>query len=167
MAFRARIDANPETLIEFEFAWERRYLEGMRLLEEKETRTDGVYLLGYVAEMILKVAYFRFTGAASEDFLDALLTASAFKTAVKNLGVDAEFYHSPRFWMEILISTRIQHKRPLPTQLQNNLRAFAEILYDNWKVDMRYHSLPIGEAECQEVKVAVEWLYNRHESLWR
>ena len=167
MSFRARIDANPETLAEFEQAWEQRYQEGLRLLEDEATRTGGVYLLGYVAEMILKVAYFRFIGAASDDLLEALLTTISFKTAVKNMGVEPEFYHNPRFWTELLISTRKQNNRNLPAHLQYNLQMFAENLYDNWKVDIRYHSLMVEAQEWRDVKEATEWFYNHHASLWR
>ena len=156
MSFRARIDANPKTLAEFEQAWTQRYVEGMRLLEEEATHTGGIYLLGYVAEMILKVAYFRFVGAASDDPIKALLTTTSFKTAIKNVGVETEFYHSPRFWTELLVSTRKVSKRSLPTHLQEDLRAYAEKLYNNWKVDIRYHSLKVRAQEWRDMKEAVE-----------
>ena len=76
------MQSTPETLAKFELAWEHRLAEGSLLLNNEVTRAGGVYLLGYVGEMILKVAYFRFIGAASEDRLDVLFAQPVFRTAV-------------------------------------------------------------------------------------
>ncbi len=147
MSFRARIDANPETLAKFEQAWKQRYIEGMRLLEDEATRTGGVYLLGYVAEMILKVAYFRFTGASSDDLLGNLLKAKAFKDASESVSADTESNHSLQFWTEMLIVTRNQNNRRLPTHLQDTLVGYGVTLHQNWKVDIRYQPLAVAAQE--------------------
>ena len=167
LSFRARIDTNPETLAEFEQAWEQRYAEGLRLIEVESTRTGGVYLLGYVAEMILKVAYFRFIGAASDSLVKNLLAEPIFINATNNLGMDSEAKHSILFWTELLIVTRGQRTRRLPRHLADELRISASTLHFNWKVDIRYHSLLVTVPEQLEVKEAVDWFRKHHKSLWR
>lgn len=167
MSFRERIRSNPETLEEFELAWRMRYAEGMLLLDNPKTRSGGVYLLGYVVEMILKTAYFRFVGAKSQDQIDALLTAIAFKSAAKKLPVDVESYHSLLFWMELLVTARDQQRRRLPAHLHTALRSYSEILHENWLVEIRYHSLEPAAEEWHAVQEAVNWFNNHHASLWQ
>ena len=167
MSYRARMQSRPETLAEFELAWEHRLTEGLLLLKDEATRTGGVYLLGYVAEMILKVAYFRFIGAASEDRLDLLFAQSGFRAAVNSSPVVTENFHSLKFWTELLLTARQQRNRQLPAHLTNALRHYTDLLYDNWQVDMRYSSLIVAAQEWQDAQKAAFWFYHNHDSLWR
>lgn len=57
MSLRSRLESQPETIQEFELAAEERYYEGLELMVSGRSG-GGVYLMGYVGEMILKVAYF-------------------------------------------------------------------------------------------------------------
>lgn len=167
MPYRARVQGRPETLAEFELAWEHRLAEGSLLLNNEAARTGGVYLLGYVAEMILKAAYFRFIGAASEDRLDWLFTQPAFRTSVNASAVVTENFHSLKFWTELLLTARQQRKRPLPIHVTNALRHYTDLLFENWQVDMRYSALVVAAQEWRDVQEAVLWFYHNHDSLWR
>lgn len=55
---RRQIQANPETVAEFDLAAEQRYWDGCQLITLGRGLA-GIYLLGYAAEMILKHACFR------------------------------------------------------------------------------------------------------------
>ena len=57
MAMRLRLQPLPETVQEFELAAEDRYWAGMELMTRGDGAT-GIYLMGYVAEMLLKNSYF-------------------------------------------------------------------------------------------------------------
>lgn len=124
------------------------------LLNEEATRTAGVYLLGYTAEMILKVAYFRFEGAGSADRVAPLLETAKIKAKNLNVGMERENYHSLRFWTQLLLATRNHEDRNLPKRVAENLESHTTILYENWWVEMRYRRLAANYAEALEVKRA-------------
>ena len=137
------------------------------MLQNEATRTGGVYLLGYVAEMILKVAYFRFIGAASDDLLKRLFEQPAFLTDVNTSAVVTESYHSLKFWTELLLAARQQRERQLPSHITNALRHYTDMLFENWLVKMRYSALVVTAQEWRDVQEAVLWFYHNHDSLWR
>ena len=131
MSFRTRLEDMQETVQELEDASEVRYRESILLLDSEETRTAGVYLLGYAAEMLLKTAYFRFVGAASSDAVADLLGAAKAAARVLQRGVDSENYHSAIFWAQLLVLSRHQEKRKLTQQMEKELLTRTETLYRN------------------------------------
>ena len=58
MPIRSLIQSVPETIQGFEAAAEEKYEDGFNLLAFISPG-NGVYLMGYAAEMLLKSAYFR------------------------------------------------------------------------------------------------------------
>lgn len=72
MSMRRYVDAHPGTVQDLELASSDRLWEGLGLLVAGRT-AGGVYLLGYVAEMVLKNACFQFDGARPADPVRPLL----------------------------------------------------------------------------------------------
>jgi hypothetical protein len=60
MPLRAILQHRPATIQEFQFAAEERYWDGLEFMVAGRAG-GGLYLLGYVAEMLLKCASFRLT----------------------------------------------------------------------------------------------------------
>ena len=167
MSFRERLEAEPETVQEIEAAAELRYEEAILFLKNEATRTIGVYVMGYAAEMLLKTAYFRFRDAASYDNVGDLLGAAKLSAKALEVVAVSENYHSLLFWTQLLLRTRSQDKRKLPKYLETELHLRTERLYQNWWVEMRYHALTATEQEALLIRKDVEWLRKHYESLWR
>ena len=167
MSLRARLEDIQETVQELEDASEARYRESILLLDSEATRTAGVYLLGYSAEMLLKTAYFRFVGAASSDAVADLLGAAKAASKALQLGVDSENYHSVIFWAQLLVVSRHQEKRKLTQRMEKELLTRTEVLYRNWWIEMRYHALNATEQEARALREEVQWLRKHHKTLWR
>ncbi len=167
MTLREYYASQPETLGMFELAWEQRYLEGERLLLTEDTRAGGIYLLGYVAEMVMKAAYFRFTGAESEDRVLWLIEGKEFKDVARQVGSPSEHNHSIEFWLEALLNERKRKNRTLPRHLQMTLQTYVQTIHNGWSVEMRYLALQFSGTEWREYQTAIQWLKNRHQTLWR
>ena len=178
MTLREYYATQTETLGMFELAWEQRYVEGERLLLTEDTRVGGVYLLGYVAEMVLKASYFRFTGAASGDKTASLMESAGVKSAAHaarvrhlqsvNAAVKQEDYkHDIEFWLQELLSERKRKGRRLRQQRELDLQTHAQTIYNAWRVNMRYLALRIPGAEYREFQSSVLWLKENYESLRR
>jgi hypothetical protein len=74
MSFVARVQSIEawDTWRGMESAADERFWDGVSLAKGDQPRRAGaIYLLGYVAEMVLKVAYFRFTGIPPSSDLGA------------------------------------------------------------------------------------------------
>ena len=67
MALRPRLQPTLETIQEFELAAEERYWAGLELMTRGDALT-GIYILGYVAEMLLKNSYFLLSVATRPTF---------------------------------------------------------------------------------------------------
>ena len=61
MPIRSLFQSSPETVLGFEAAAEEKYEDGFNLMATA-SQGNGVYLMGYAAEMLLKSAYFRVVG---------------------------------------------------------------------------------------------------------
>ena len=73
MALRPRLQPTLETIQEFELAAEERYWAGLELMTRGDALTD-IYILGYVAEMLLKNSYF-FAECGNTTYLSGRVTA--------------------------------------------------------------------------------------------
>ena len=164
MSLRSRLSATAETVQEFEIALREKYQEGQGLIAGGNNGA-GIYLLGYSAEMLLKNAYFRLTGAIITDEVEARLspTRKAGKVALE--GISDESYHSLRFWAMLLQHERtFQGLLPLPFEQEFELR--TERLYSNWWVEMRYRHDLSFIADAIDVVDDVGWLLNNYVALW-
>jgi hypothetical protein len=72
MSLRGSLDLVPETVQEFDIAASEKLTSGQALIVAGDSGA-AIYLLGYSAEMLLKNAYFRLTGAALADEIESRL----------------------------------------------------------------------------------------------
>jgi hypothetical protein len=165
LPLRHRLALNPETVQELALAATQRYYEALELLVRGQAG-GGVYLMGYVAEILLKSAYFMATGARPADAVQPRLGPA--RAAGRQLvpHVDPEHYHSVAFWAQLLLAIRHRANRPLSPEIEPAFRQRTRRLYQNWWVAMRYHrdeSLPV---EVRSVLDDVDWLRANHLRLW-
>lgn len=158
MPLRNWVTSHPETIQDFELASQDRLLEGIELLVSGRT-AGGVYLLGYVAEMVLKNAVFLFEKARPSDLIKPKLGP------IKSFGqqflpkIQHESYHSLIFWYHVLCRKRADAGRPLSGQLDRELKQRVDRIYDMWIVDMRYYPddhLLSGQTVYNDVS----WIYD-------
>lgn len=127
----------------------------------------GIYLLGYSVEMLLKNAYFRFSGAQPADRIAALL-GPAQQTAQRLIpGVPRETFHSLHFWALLLRAKRRQQNDPLSAVLDAPFVSRTRRLYQNWWIGMRYRPDSAQPREALILLDDVDWLRANHGKLWR
>jgi hypothetical protein len=165
MSLRGRLQAQTETVHDFEVAAEQRYWDAMELLVAGRG-TAGIYLIGYVGDMLLKSAYFRFEGAGPATQVGQHLGPA--KMLGKGLGgPDPESYHSLRFWAFLLRERRRFRNVPLPAALDAPLIQRVRRLYQNWWVDMRYRADQPHPREIRSAYDDVTWVRQHYVQLWR
>ncbi|MCK4342466.1 MAG: hypothetical protein KAY37_12170 [Phycisphaerae bacterium] len=164
MTLRRQTEKQEETLQEMELAAELRFGEGLQLLYEG-WRSGGVYLLGYVAEMLLKISYFRYRGANPSDLVSLAPARTAGQVLIP--GIAYESYHSLRFWAALLFETRRWQGRPLPAEVADPFVQRTRRLYQTWWVEMRYRQDYADEWDVENVLSDVTWLRDHYALLWR
>ncbi len=167
MSLRIRLESLPETVGEFEVASEEKFYQGQSLIIAGY-HDIGIYILGYVAEMMLKMAYYRVIGKTKPSFrVDSALTPA------KNVGealiplIEPEMFHSLRFWAMLLQSVRVGQGRPLSAALALPFESRTERLYNNWYIGMRYRRHLATQAEAMQVLDDVAWLRTHLSGFWR
>jgi hypothetical protein len=147
---------------ELELAAEARYREGLELMA-RGRHGAGIYLLGYVVEMRLKLACFRLMGASNTTPVDALREAA--RRNAKHMGVAAkdESCHSLRFWFELVEQHRARSGRP---SLAADYTRCVERVYRTWWVEMRYHPDLATDRDMDQVHKDVSWLDSNYLALW-
>jgi hypothetical protein len=166
MPLRYRLEQQSETLLSFELASHAKYLEGYDLMF-RGYGGAGMYLMGYSAEMLLKTAYFRYSGAQPSDRISALL-APAQQTAKRLIpGVSPEGNHSLRYWALLLRAKRSQRNHPLPGIIDASFVSRTRRLHQNWWVGMRYRPDSSEPLEVLSLRDDVDWLRANHGKLWR
>jgi hypothetical protein len=163
MPLRQRIVGYPETVQEQELAAQERFLEALELLTAGYP--DGaVYLFGYVAEMLLKNAYFLLTGARPADLVGPRLAPArnAADRFNRLRGISHEHYHSIRFWSYLLVETRRFQGRLLPQEVETRLCQRTRRLYQNWTIEMRYRRGVVRQREAQSVCEDATWLLENY-----
>ncbi len=168
MPIRQQLQSTSETIQGFEAAAEEKYEDGFNLMAYASPG-NGIYLMGYAAEMLLKSAYFRVAGLGIHTPITKSHLTQA-KTDAANLGVlaSAEHFHSLAFWSELIIKKRVQQSRGLAPAFTTELDKRAKRLAQNWFVEMRYHLLQgITAQDVDDVMDDVVWIRSNHEDLWR
>ena len=166
MSLRIRLEGIAETLQEFELALEDRFAVGQHLIVNGYPDA-GIYLLGYVAEMLLKTIYFRFTGAGPADLVGPRLAPARTVGRMLLPQITDEHYHSLRFWAMLLQAERDRQGRPLPVNIALLFEVCTERLHNNWFVEMRYRRNQAMTAEALAVLSDVGWLRANRLDLWR
>jgi hypothetical protein len=160
MGIRSRIPARAESVHEFSCGLEDRFWDGLELLMV-DHRAGGIYLMGFAAEMILKLACCRIDGMRPNDRISVWL-GTVRSWAKRNLpGVDPEHFHSIFFWTQAYKFKRAMAGASNPPLIAELDRRMSR-LHENWLVDMRYvddRSLP---AEADEVYDDVAWIRDQY-----
>lgn len=171
MGIRQRLGREFETIQDMERAIDKRYLEASRLIVSPGgvNQWGGVYLLGYVGEMVLKMAYFKLQDCHLEtpakiELSGASLVAVRFGIVKSKSDFDR---HSLTHLLDLVLLTRQSKGRSrFPSIGENELSKTVTRLQTNWWVAMRY----FGEAPLvSEVKEAFEdasWLRTYYYELW-
>jgi len=159
---RQLLESTPETMQELELAAEARYWEGLELMALGR-RGAGIYLMGYVAEMHLKLACFRLMGASNAAPVDALRAAARRRAKDGRVGCPEEGFHSLRFWFSLIERERADAGR---CGLNADFQRCVERLYQTWWVEMRYHPDAATEADTDQVFEDVSWLGRNYLALW-
>jgi hypothetical protein len=163
MTLRSRYKDTAETVQDFELAAEDRYFEGLNLLLEGHYQ-GGVYLLGYTAEMLVKYACYRVSGARlSDPVLPA--TYRRWTQALVN-DVDTEGFHSLLFWSTLLRELRRYFGRKLDPLLDQSFAQRMRRIHQCWFVEMRYRSRLVTQMEAAQVYNDVSWMRTYRSKLW-
>jgi len=143
-------------------AAETRFWDGLALAAgESDHAAGAVYLLGYVAEMLLKTAYFRFVGVPPGENLAPHLRAVRAHAAWTGRNL-----HDLRSWVDFLVDVRRLQGQPLPPAFAGQARVQTLAVDVHWRESLRYTSLPALDLELSQVYDGVEWLRLNHTALW-
>lgn len=155
-----------ETLQDYELARQERLWDGVNLWLSARPQ-GGVYMLGYHAEMSLKLAYFRWQGLNVATVIDRARLDTA-KAKGKVLGVTTPIlgFHSLRFWRDLLEAERAAASRPLDPQLAADLHVYVNAIHARWSVEMRYGAPKSSMVDLEVVAAAVDWLDTNHSRLY-
>jgi len=168
MPVRSLAQSTPETIQGFEAASEEKYEDGFNLMATASPG-NGIYLMGYAAEMLLKAAYFRVIGlAATVPITRQHLRNARAEAAILGVVPDDEQFHNVAFWGEIVIKKRTQQARALSPVLADGLEQSTKRLSQNWYVEMRYRSIQgVSKQDVEDVLDDVIWIKSNHENFWR
>lgn len=166
MPLRQRLEAIPETVQEFDLAAAQKYQEGAALITGGYNGA-GIYLLGYSAEMTLKNAYFRYTGASWADRVGPRLGLALAAGRILVPLVPHEGYHSLRFWALLLRETRRFQRRPLPPLLDAQFMSRTRRMHQNCWIGARYRRDQATSREAATFQDDVAWLQRNYSALWR
>lgn len=149
-----------ETLQDFELAREERLWDGTSLWNGTPPRVQGgIYLLGYHAEMSLKVAYFRWQGVTIATAIDRpRLNTARGRATVLGVTTPDESFHSLRFWRDLLVAERATAGTPLDPPLAAGLHANVETIYARWGVEMRYRTPRESLIDLEVTAAAADWI---------
>lgn len=166
MKLSDRVKNGEELLQDFELAAEERFLDAQELLARGHG-TGAAYLAGYVAEMLLKNAIFRFDGARPFDRIYPRLHPAK-KWAQKSLpGIKFTNFHDIWFWAHVLRKKRLERGRPLPEAFGQNLMRVAYRINRAWAVDLRYFGFEVSVSFAKRSFEDVAWIKKNHAILWR
>lgn len=167
MTLREHILSSPETISDLAWAAEQRFREAEELLYTGRF-TGAVYLFGLSVEMWLKLACFYFRGARPSTTVDSQLAPARRWMRANSPAVDPESYHSLLFWTEFLILLRSRQGSSMPSDLAGRLRHHVvSRIFEDWRIDMRYHALAIGEQQAWRVYNDAAWIRDHWRKLWR
>ncbi len=151
-----------DSIQEMEQAREDRFRDGLACAQSARFFA-ACYLLGYVIEMAMKLAYFRVRSVAITQNLVGELKAArqmARKRGVRNL-------HDIAFWADTLISERRNMGRPLETELAIELASRARQVSRDWAEVLRYRRSVPAEDAYVRLRTQVEWFLTvKQRELW-
>lgn len=164
MPIRPLISGQDESIDGFEAAAEDMYEAGFNLMASAQSG-QGVYLMGYVAEMLLKSAYFRLRGFAAQQ----VITMTDLRDAVQrhHLALPAEKFHDLELWAQLIVAERALASLS-NASMEGDLQTKATRLNTNWSVKMRYYVLQgVVKQDLEDVLDDVVWIKSNHKDFWR
>lgn len=164
MSLRLEWEQEPETLQLLERTLIHRYHSAKDLFSQGDYDMT-VYLLGYVAEMVLKTAYFRFRRESITRDVKDMISFARRNGRSYIAGIADESYHSVLFWAELLRVERQATNRSLPSITDTYLATFSRTVYLNWWIEMRYHPNRVTRFDALEMLEATSWLFDNRAEL--
>ena len=164
MPIRPLFSGQDESIAGFEAAAENMYEASFNLMASAQSG-QGVYLMGYVAEMLLKSAYFRLRGFAAQQ----VITMTDLRDAVQrhHLTLPAEKYHDLELWAQLIIRERVLNGLS-NSGMEGDLQTTTTRLNTNWSVKMRYYPLQgVVKQDLEDVLDDVVWIKSNHNDFWR
>ncbi len=147
------------SMLEFLSAARQRFEEAKRAAIAGD-RLVGVYLSGYAAEMLLKVAYFRLVGKEPSDLIAVKEMNEAKAKANTLFGIGwKENLHDLSRWAELLIEERKFRNVPYRPAFRRRLNVQVDSLRKNWREDLRYRVNRPRQDEVTKVVEVVNWLF--------
>jgi hypothetical protein len=161
MGLLARI-SSIDSIQEMEQAKQDRFLDGLACAKQ-ERFFVACYLLGYVIEMALKLAYFRLRPVGVAQNLDRELAAARQMSRARGV----RSLHDMAFWAESLIEERKRTGRPLDAVLALELATRAGQVAQDWTEVLHYRrSVPADDAYVR-LRAQVKWFLSaRQQRLW-
>ena len=141
-------------------AWER-YWDGIELATCQEVhRTGAIYSLGYVAEILLKVAFFRVKGFApgQQVELQEINDHPVWPTRAKR--------HNLAALADVLIEERRLRGSAFDPVFAGEVKTCVAVVASHWRETLRYKHTIADEPELAEVVQNVDWLLNNANVLW-
>ena len=166
MSLSPRVLNGEELLQDFELAAKERFYEAQELLASGYS-TGAAYLLGYVGEMVLKHAVFRFDGARPYDRVRPRLHPTKKWAKVALPSIRFTDFHDLWFWAHVLRQKRIDRGCALPDALSQNLMRVVYHLKRAWRVDLRYFGAEVSAELAKRSLEDVAWLLKNQAALWR
>lgn len=160
MTLRELNENTPEAILEFQAAAEDRYWEAFALMTEGY-HSAGIYLAGYVAEMLLKSAYFAFSGQSLTAEVWPMLAPAWNRGCIyfpTSFSTSAREYHNLDFWARLLREERRRNGVALPWYTDNAYLGHTRLLHLTWWVEMRYRHAQATAQDAEEALEAISWL---------
>jgi hypothetical protein len=154
----------PDSILKFRAAAQQRSLDAIAL-EAAGRRTGAIYLWGYVAEMILKAAFFDLSGFSGTQVITRSDLQAGLGT-LPGIGRNPPLHHLG-LWAQALVSLRASTPGlayPDPA-FGSQVTAKAQSLYGLWRETIRYHKNIAYLHEMARVREAGEWLLIRSPEL--
>ena len=143
-------------------AAEERFWDGFDLATGTAQRyTGAVYILGYVVEMLLKVAFFRISGIP--DNVDVKPYLNTAKTHSSWTGRN---YHDLQAWCNLLIVDRLHRGVQFDPVFAAELTRRVLLVGLHWREDLRYKHNQANDAEVSEVLENTDWVLSNRTLLW-
>ncbi len=165
MPLLARIPAD-HTIRDFRAAAGLRYREGRRAALAGD-RLVAIYLWGYVAEMLLKAAYFRLRGwlPTQPITLTDIRDARSYAITTLHLAWPQPNLHDLSRWRELLVEERRHQAASYPASFARSLGARVARIYLNWREHLRYRTNRPYAGEVHTTLDSVTWLLGQYRYL--
>ena len=167
MPFAAALRARPHTVGRFRLAAWGRYREAKELAlaaiqqNDPALRHGAIYLFGYVAEMVLKAAYFRLCPTADPSGEIGVSDMHAARTrATNHFGVlwpGTNLHYLPG-WVHLLTLERQAAGRPYPQQFAIAVQSNTSDIALLWQEVIRYYDSSPSLAEIGAAHASARWL---------